>query len=118
MDMPIIDSTPEEDFPMSESDSDGEATRPEIKTTSRNKRRHQEVVDGFVYPKKTTKVTAITPTQAPLPTSIRYQDLPPASDPTPKQPTTQPKPTPIHAYTPNYRKLILDLSISIKNPTH
>ena len=53
--------------------------------------------------------------KAPLPTSNRYQDLPPATDPTPKQPPAESKPAPIHAYTPDYKKLIKDLSQTIKN---
>ena len=116
MDMPILEGY-EEDTPMT-SESDNESTQPDI--VNPNKRRHHDTTtDGFVFPKKTTKVSTLTPTpNGPLPTSNRFQVLPPATDPTPKQPPAEPKPAPIHAYTPDYRKLILDLSQSIKNPTH
>ena len=102
---------------MSDSDSDAEVTRLEAKKP--NKRQHQEnSSDGLVFPKKTSKVTTLTPTpKASLSTSNRFQDLPLAIDPTPKQPPAEPKPAPIQAYIPNYKKLILDLSVIIKNPT-
>ena len=87
---------------------------------SSNKRRlQQQVSDGFVFPKKTSKVTNLTPTSKnPVPTSNPYQILPSETDTTPKQPPSEPKPVPTHAFTDDYKKVIRDLTDTIKNPIH
>ena len=99
--VPIINTHPEEDIPMSDGDSDSDVNMSGV--WNANKMRFKESRDGFVFPMKTTKVTTLTPTpKTSLLTSDRYQDLPPAIDYTPKQPPAEPKSTPIHTYTPDY----------------